>query len=168
MAKYQTLVNGFRTLVKAITASTGAADADKMIATDSTGKIDLTFMPVGIGPDIKVLEASEDLAAGDYVNIHEDTGVFYARLADNSSNRAAHGFVKEAALTGVAATIYFEGPNTDVIAGTGRTYLGLAGKSTVTPLDATDVANDGKYHQYLGIHVDTNEVNADIDDVVIL
>ena len=81
---------------KAIQQSTGAADAGKIPALDSSGRFDESLMPLGIGAQVDVLPASEALDAGDYVNIFSDGGVAKARKADNSNGRPADGFVSEA------------------------------------------------------------------------
>ena len=61
MNKFLTLVNGIRTLVAAISASTGAADADKIVATSSTGQIDKSLLPPAF-LDHEVTEFSESFA----------------------------------------------------------------------------------------------------------
>lgn len=168
--KYQTLEGGKAKLREATVVSTGVAEAGDLVGLGTDGKLDASVLPVGVGPDVAVLEASEDLGAGDYVNIFDDAGTAKVRLADNSNGREAHGWVKSAALTGVNATVYFEGPNDAAPTGvTGqRAYLGTAGGVLTTPLDETDPAQNGKLHQLLGAYVGTSVINTDIDDCVIL
>jgi hypothetical protein len=168
--KYQTLQNGKGKLVEATVVSTGAGEAGDILALGTDGKIDESVLPVGVGPDVKIVEAFEDLGAGDYINIFDDGGTPKARLADNSNGREAHGWLKSAALTGANATVYFEGPNDAAPAGTTgqRAYLGTGGGVITTPLDPTVPANDGKLHQLLGTYVDNSTVNTDIDDCIIL
>jgi hypothetical protein len=71
----------------AITSSVGAADAGKIPALDGSGRLNQSFMPVGIGADTVQGTASEALSAGDFVNFHDDGGTFSVRLADNSNGR---------------------------------------------------------------------------------
>ena len=52
------LVNGVLTQVEATVVSAGAGDAGEVVALDSTGKIDLSVLPLGIGADVKILVAS--------------------------------------------------------------------------------------------------------------
>ena len=81
----------------ATTTSAGVEDAGKIIGLDATGRIDNTMMPVGIGADIKTLPASENLAAGDLVNLWTDTGAIKVRKADAAtSGKEAVGFVLSA------------------------------------------------------------------------
>lgn len=166
--KYQTLVGGKGKLVEATVSSTGASEAGDLVGLDSSGKLDASVLPVGVGPDVKIVEATEALTAGDYVNIFDDSGVPNVRLADNSNGREAHGFVLAAFAITEMAQVFFEGPNTAAATALPgqRAYLGTAGGSITTPLDpATDT---GKLHQLLGSYVDTDEINTDIDDCIIL
>ena len=121
-------------------------------------------MPVGISPDVKAMVASEGLNAGSYINIYSNAGVQNARLADASNDRPAHGFVKNAFLTGETASIYFEGANDDLAGLTvgARYYLGTAGLATITPRTAAGL------HQFLGIAISTTEINTDIDDEIVI
>lgn len=164
--RYKTLENGKDKMVEATVASTGVAEAGDIVALDGTGKLDPSVLPVGVGPDIKIVEAAEALSAGDYVNIFDDAGTVKARLADNSNGREAHGFVLDAFAAAANATIFFEGPNTAAPTGTAgqRAYLGTAGGVITTPLDPA--TNVGDIHQLLGTYIDDNEINTDIDDCV--
>lgn len=115
MAKY--LTNSSGTIAEAATVSTsaGAGDATKIPALDGAGKLDNSFLPTGIGADTQVVTASENLAAGDLVNIWNSSSTFKVRKADAStSGKEAHGFVLAAVTSGNAATVYFEGSNTQV------------------------------------------------------
>lgn len=161
--KYIELLNGKISNKEATVASAGAANSGEIVALDSTGKIDVSVLPVGVGPDVKLLETSEDLLAGQYVNIFDVSGTPNVRLADASNGRDAHGFVKEAYLSGATATVYFEGPNDDLSALTvgGRCYLNTAGTVTQSPR-STGI------HQFLGIAVTATEINTDIDDCITL
>lgn len=102
-------------IVNSTDTSAGAADAGKRVELDSTGRIDESMMPVGIGADTASIEASEGLAAGDFVNIHNDAGTAKVRKADaTAAGKEAHGFVLSAVTSGAMATVYFEGTNTQV------------------------------------------------------
>ena len=93
---------------EALTTSAGAGDSGKIPALDGTGRLDTSMMPVGIGADTATIQASETLAAGDMVNIHDATGR-RARKADAGNNREIHGFVLSAVTSGQNAAVYFEG-----------------------------------------------------------
>ena len=159
--KFINLVSGHLEENEGLVTSAGAADAGKIPALDGSGKLDITLMPTGIGADVASLTATEDLSAGDYVNIHSG-GV---RLADNSNSRDAHGYVKAAVTTGNPATVYFEGANDGLTGLTvgARYYLGTAGNATATPPTS---AGGAQISQFLGYAISTTAVNTDIDDYV--
>ena len=105
MAKYLTQLNGVISEVVTNQTSAGAGDAGKIPALDSTGKLDMTMMPVGLGAETDTIVASENLAAGDMVNLWNSTGI-KVRKADASTNKPAHGFVLAAVASGADATVY--------------------------------------------------------------
>lgn len=139
--------------VFAILASAGAGDSGKIPALDAAGRLDNSFMPLGIGAATNEAVASEALGAGKFVNFFNDGGVFSARLADNSNGRPAHGFVETAFSAAATATVYpLDGVNANL---TGLTigaeyWLGTAGGVISTALDPADVANVNKVCQSLG------------------
>jgi hypothetical protein len=113
--RYMTLSSGKNTMTEATVSSTGVSEAGDIVALDAAGKLDVSVLPVGVGPDVAVITVSEaaGLSAGDYVNIFDSTGS-KVRLADNSNGREAHGFVKDAFADAASATVYFEGPNSNL------------------------------------------------------
>lgn len=128
---------GVPTEVAAIQTSAGAGDAGKIPAVDSTGKLDSTFMPVGITAPTASVVSSENLAAGDLVNIYNNAGTANVRKADGSTTgKEAHGFVLAAVTSPAAALVYFPGDeNTAVTSLTpGPQFLSAAtpGKCTTT------------------------------------
>ncbi len=165
-AKPLQLVNNIPTEVEANIASAGAGDAGKLVALDSTGRIDSTMMPVGIGADTVTIQASENLAAGDYVNIHDVTGSPRVRKADASTASAgeqAHGFVLNNVTSGANATVYFEGPNTALTSLTiGATYV----VSHTTPGGVVALASasttSGHILQVVGVAVSSTTINTEI------
>ena len=161
------LVSGKLTQVEATVVSTGVGEAGDIVALDSTGKIDVSVLPTGIGPDVAVILASENIGAGKYVNIYDNTGTANVRLADNSNSRDAHGFVKDAVTSGNNATIYFEATNDDLTGLTpgARQYLGTAGGVTATP---PTFGGGATISQFVGIAISATEINTDIDDCVML
>jgi hypothetical protein len=115
------------------------------------------MMPVGIGADTAAITASEALAAGDFVNIWDNTGA-RARKADASTaGKEAHGFVLATVSSGAVATVYFEGTNTQVTGQTpGMVYLSAstAGRATTTPPSAA-----GNIVQSLGFATSATAIN---------
>lgn len=148
--------NGKDTLTTAISASTGAGDASKIVATDGTGRIDSTLMPVGIGADTETIAATENLAAGDFVNIFNNTGTRGVRKAGVDNNRPANGFVLSAVTSGQNATVYKSGTNTGLSSLTHGTeyFLGNNGAATATPA----IAAPAQLIQSLGYASDTTEI----------
>lgn len=164
--KYVAVVSGILTETQALVASAGGADDGKIVALDASGKLDQSVMPVGIGPDTATIQASENLAAGDFVNIHDATGA-RVRKADASNGRVAHGFVLSSVTSGQNATVYFEGTNTGVSGLTpgARQFLsgGTAGAAT-----ATAPSTSGHYVQTLGFAVTTTSMTFEPQDPIIL
>lgn len=161
--KFVTLDAGRDKLKVATVTSAGAGNAGDIVALDTAGRLDVSVMPVGIAPDVKVAVTSENLAAGDYVNIYDVAGVPTVRLADKSNDRPAHGFVKAVSTSPANATVYFEGSNSNLSGMTvgARQYLSTVGARTETP------ATTG-LHQFLGIAVSATEINTDIDDEIVI
>jgi hypothetical protein len=162
-SKFLTIINGVRSLVPAIAASAGAADANKVMMTGSDGKIDLSLMPTGVGPAVSTIVASEALSAGDFVNIFNNAGTPNVRKADASNNRPAHGFLLAAAAANANASVYRSGANTAV---TGLTagvdyYLSasMAGLSTaIAPSTA------GQFIQVLGTATSSTQLYFEFDE----
>jgi hypothetical protein len=138
--RFITLVNGIRTLVTAVATSAGAIDAFKIISTGSDGRLSMTFMPVGVGSSAVSIVASENLVAGDLVNIWNNSGVRNARKADATNSRPAHGFVLAAVSSGQSATVFQQGENTSLSGLTPGAilFLGTAGAVTATAPSGTN------------------------------
>lgn len=137
-------------------ATTGA---DKVLKTKADGTIDESVLPTGIGADVKIVPASEALAANDLVNIWADGGVAKARKADAASEgKEAHGFVKAGAALGADASVYFEGRIAGLTGLTpgARLYLSAATPGA-TVLAAPAAA--GNIVQWIGDAVDTTELD---------
>lgn len=148
-----------------LTSSAGAGDAGKIPALDGTGRIDSTMMPVGTDIAVATVTASENLAAGDFVNIHNSTGA-KARKADaTTSGKEAHGFVLSAVTSGNPGTVYFEGANTGVTGLTpGPQFLSTsAGLSTGTAPSAS-----GNMVQRVGIATSATAVQFEASDPIVL
>ena len=153
------VVSGKLKQVFAIVTSAGAGDSGKIPALDASGKLDASFLPTGVGSNTVVATASEALAAGDFVNLYNNTGALGARKADNSNNREAWGYVTAAVSSSGSATVYrlntVNASRTGLTAGS-EYWLGTAGGVINTPLDP--VTDAGKTSQYLGIAKSTTEL----------
>ena len=120
--KYIADIAGQKTEVEATVTSTGAGDAGEIVALDAAGLISSTMMPVGIGADTYSLPASENLLAGDFVNVWDDGGTLKIRKAIAEDAKLADGFVLDAVTSPAAGTVYAEGKNTSL---TGLTLAGV-------------------------------------------
>lgn len=160
--RFLTLINGVMTWIEAIATSAGATDANKIIRTTSTGRLDSSLMPTGIGADTQSGTASEALAAGSFVNI---TSAGAIRLADNSNNRPAHGFVTAAVANAATATVFRGGRNpalTGLTPGV-RYFLGTAGAATTTAPIAV-----GSIIQGLGVAGDAGSITFEYDEPTLI
>lgn len=145
--KFIRLNGGQLAELEAQVTSSGAGDAGKIVALDSAGKLDPSVMPVGIGADTSTITASENLAAGDLVNVWNDSGTAKVRKADASNGRRASGFVLSSVTSGNPATVYFEGTITGLSSLTiGSVYYlsaSTAGGITETaPTTATHIVQE--------------------------
>lgn len=169
--KFLSRIGGVTKSINPAVASTGSADAGRVIATGPDGKVDTTFLPSGIGAPTISAPASEGLSAGKYVNIFEDTGAVKVRLADNSNGRPAHGFVKASVLPAETATVFGLGvinaDHTGLTPGSLQ-YLGTAGGVISVPLDGADPLNSGFVCQELGVAVSATEVLTSSNSYVLL
>lgn len=144
------------TIVNSKASSAGAGDAGKLVALDGSGRIDSTMMPVGIGADTATISASENLAAGDWVNIHDSAGAKVRKADATTSGKEAHGFVLSAVTSGNNATVYFEGTNTGV---TGQTPGPVFLSTTAGTGSATAPSGSGNVVQRIGFAVSATAVN---------
>jgi hypothetical protein len=161
--KYVAVVAGVSTLVSANQTTAGVGDAGKIIALDSAGLLPVSMLPVGVGPDVKILVTSENLAVGAFVNIFDVVGVPTARNADFSNGREAHGYVLAATTSPASATIYLAGINnqlTGMVAGV-RHYLSVTGTHTSTA-PTTGIL------QYLGDAVTATELQFQHSDYIVM
>ncbi len=159
MAKKYLEISSGRTKEREVTVtSAGAANAGDMVGLDATGKLDNSVLPTGIGAETKILPASEDLAAGDFVNAWEDAGTLSVRKADASTQgKQADGFVLAAVTTGNDATVYTAGINDQLSGLTGGPTMFL---SATTPGDATATAPtaSGNIVQTIGTRLSATEI----------
>ena len=168
MAGNKYIKNNAGTLTEeaAIQASAGAGDAGKIPALDAAGRIDNSMMPTGIGADTSSIVSSENLAAGNLVNIWNNTGTANVRKADATvAGKEAHGFVLAAVTSPAAATVYFEGSNTGVTGLTpGPQFLATtAGLCTATAPSAA-----GNVVQRVGLATSATSINFEAGTPVVL
>lgn len=157
--KYLALIAGIYKEVVGLVVSAGVADAGKFVATGDDGKLDNSLFPTGIGAETKVIEASENLSAGDFVNVYDDGSTASVRKADASganAGKVADGFVLEAVVSGANATVYGAGINNQC---TGLT-VGPQFLSAATPGAAVSAppATSGSTVQRIGVALSATEI----------
>lgn len=154
--KFLRLVNGVLTEIFGVQASTGAGNAGDLVSLDDSGRIDNSMMPVGIGADTSTISASETLAAGDWVNVWNNSGAKVRKADATTAGKEAHGFVLAAVTSGNPATVYFEGTNTQV---TGQTPGAVYLQTTAGTGAATIPSASGNVVQQIGVAVSATAVN---------
>lgn len=162
--KFLTLINGVVQRVQAIASSSGAGDANKIVATGADGKLDRTLMPTGFGEDTLTVQASENLTAGDYVNIHGVSGSARVRKASAAdATKPAHGFVLNNVTSGNNAMVYFEGQNTALTGLTiGAAYI-LSPSTPGAVVVSTTALSSGNIYQKLGDAVGATALSTEIE-----
>jgi len=163
--KFLRLVAGVFTEVAATVTSAGAGSDGDLVALDSSGRLDNSVMPVGIGADTKSIPASEALAAGDWVNVWNSAGAKVRKANATTAGKEAHGFVLSAVVSGANALVYFEGTNTQVSGQTpGPKYL----QTTAGTGGATIPSASGNVVQNLGVALSATDVNFERGTPVVL
>ena len=163
------LVAGKLQAITAVVTSAGAGNDGDLVALGSDGKLDASLLPSeALSEDSYSLATSENLAAGDFVQIWNDGGTPKLRLADNSNLREVDGYVKTASTSPAVNTIFLEGVNANQSGMTpgARQYLDTVGGVTETPL--VPITDTGKIHQYLGKAISATELDFEKDDCILL
>jgi hypothetical protein len=117
---------------------TGAGVTAASSTTLPTGIFDVTIPGGGGGGDTISAEASEGIAAGQFVAVFDDSGTPKCRVANASLGQGyqADGFCEDAFASGATATIFLPG-SVNAAGGTGLTagdvWLGNDGYATSTP-----------------------------------
>ena len=167
MAKVLQLVNGNLQELQPNTTSAGAADAGKLAQLDSSGRFDSSLMPPGFGSETFTITASETVAAGDFINIFNDTGTPKVRKADATGGVAkkADGYVLAGGAAGATVTVYYGNLNNQKSGLTpgDQMFLGTAGAVTNTPPTAS-----GSIVQKLGRVQCATEILVELQDPIIL
>lgn len=156
-AKYLKNNSGQIAEVEGLVSSTGATDAGKIVALDASGKLDTSVMPSGIGAETKVCATSENLSAGELVNLYNDSGTIKARKADASNGRRAHGYVLASVTSPNNATVYLEGTITGLTGKTPGAAYYLSG-ATAGDVTATAPSTAGYLSQEIGYALSATEI----------
>lgn len=152
------LSTGEELLQEALAVSTGASDAGKIPALDSGGKFDPSLMPAGVAAETVVAPASENLAAGEFVNLWNDAGTLKVRLADADNARPADGYVKAAVTAPANATVYPLGTLNSDLSGLTPDTVYFLGTAPGAVTDDISAYGDGDIVQRLGKAVSATEI----------
>lgn len=165
--RYLALLGANKSEVPALQVSTGASDADKIVATGADGRLDRSMLPDDPGV---LLPASENIAAGALINIWNDAGTAKIRNADASGGVAkqAHGYAPDPITSGA----------------TGLAVLGdevITGLSSITPgasyylsgttpgaFSTTPPSTGGHIRQFVGVGITASELNFKAGDEPII
>jgi hypothetical protein len=146
------------TLINGKNSSAGVGDAAKVVILDSNGRISTTMMPVGVDAETKSVVTSENLAAGNLVNIYNNAGTPTARKADaTAEGKECHGFVLAGTTSPASAIVYLEGTVTGLSALTpgAREFLNTTAGGTVETAPSTS----GNVVQCVGIALSATELS---------
>jgi len=165
--KYLSHNNGRIQEVQATVVGGTPAQDGHIVALDANGRLDNSVLPVGIGADTAVIQASENLAAGDFVNIWNSGGPRVRKADASTVGKEAHGFVLAAVSSGSNATVYFEGTNNQV---TGKTVGARQYLSATTPGTTVETppSGSGQVVQLLGVATSATAIATEIEDGIVL
>ena len=155
--KYIALIAGRMAEVVALVTSAGAGDAGKIPALDSSGKLDSSLMPTGIGASTASIVASEAISAGNPVNVWNDSGTRKIRKADaTAAGKEANGFVLASVSSGAAGTVYFD----DELTGLSGLTIGARYFLSTTPgtITATPPSSTGNVVQCVGVAISASSI----------
>ena len=166
--KYLKQANGVITEEAAVQTSAGAGDAGKIVSLDETGRLNENMMPIGIAPEADGIECSENLSAGDFVNIYSSSGVKCRRADASTSGKQADGFVLAAVTSGETVVVYRVSQTNNQV--TGMTPGAKQYLSDSTPGGITELvpSGTGKTIQLLGIAKSATELIFAPNDPIVL
>jgi hypothetical protein len=158
-------VAGRITEIVGTVTSAGAGNDGDFPVLDATGRLDITMMPVGIGAATKSVVSSENLVAGNLVNVYDNAGTPTVRKADATAvGKEANGFVLAGTTSPASATVYLAGTITGLsglVAGT-RYYLSTTPGATT----ATSPSAAGNISMFIGVALSATELVFDADDPI--
>lgn len=155
--KFLKQVNGVLTEELGTAVSTGITEANKIVALDATGRLDTSLMPVGVASETDTIIASENLSAGDFVNIWSSTGAKVRKADANTAGKEAMGFVLSPVTSGQSAIVYRSTQSNTALAGMtpgAKQYL----STTAGLITETIPSGSGNVIQYLGIAKSATEL----------
>ncbi|GAA0721363.1 hypothetical protein [Dokdonella soli] len=137
--------------VAATQVSAGGANANQVVALNSSGFLDSTLFPAGFGESSISVVTSENLAAGALVNLYNNAGVLTARNANaTDATKPAMGFVTAASTSPAANTVFFAGQQITGLSGLTIGAYHFLSASTAGTATATVPAATGNLAQNIG------------------
>jgi hypothetical protein len=132
------------------TGATGAAGS-----TGPTGPTGATGAAGGFAS--KLVTASEDLAAGDWVNLWASSGLKVRKASAAAAGKRVNGYVLNAVTSGANGTVFFGGINSAVSGASpgGEAYLS---DTTAGGFVSAQPVGTGKVAQYLGPVISATEI----------
>lgn len=153
-----TLVTGFVPATGTIEVQAAYRTVSQVSPWSATETIDVAA-PVAGATEIT---ASEDLAAGNLVNVWNSSGAKVRKADATTAGKPAHGFVLAAVSSGAPATVYFEGLVGRPVLTPGDYYL----STTPGGVTATPPSGSGNVVQRIGVAVSTTAIDFEADDPV--
>ena len=157
MAKFAQIgTSGFIEEANPIVTSSGVANANQIPQTNSSGYLDITLLPPGIGTDTVAVTAGENISSGALVYIDSTGKAFNADAT--SPTKFAVGFVLAGASSAASVTVYFIGQNTSLSGLTAGTSYFLSA-SSIGAITATPPTTAGYISQFVGKALSTTTLN---------
>jgi len=153
-----------------VETSAGSADGGKFgVLNTATGRFDISMMPAELEVETLDLPCSENVSAGDYLNVWNDTGTLKFRKADASAiGKKADFYTLESKTTGQTVRGHKGGLNNQV---TGKTAGDEQFLSDSTPGGTVTKANipttTNHIRQYLGKATATDVIYSQIEEPIV-
>jgi hypothetical protein len=147
-----------RKIIETIGSSAGAGSSGAIPHLDGSGKLDSSFLP-STELDTTSCPASENLSAGDQVNLWHDSGTLKVRKADASNSRPAHGYVNSAVSSAATALVYHDGTQSGLsgLTAGAQYYLSSTTPGGLVVIGSVTLAS-GDIVQYIGRAKSTTEL----------
>lgn len=155
--------------IQGIQGETGPAGADGATGPQGETGPQGPEGPAGASADTATIASSENLTAGDVVNIWNDNGTAKVRKADASADTAgkrADGFVLAGVTSPANATVYFEGRITGLSGLTPGALYFLSG-GTAGAVTATAPTTSGHCVQKVGVAVSATTLDFEPDSPIV-
>lgn len=148
------------------TSSVGVGSAGKPVATGSDGLIDPSFLPA---LEVMSVVASENIGAGNLVNIFNSSGTIKVRKATNTGYATrAMGYVKQSVTTGNPVNVYTDDNVITGLSGltVGTDYFLGTGGGVIDATAMALVTTSGAIVQFIGVGKTSTELAAKIASTV--